>query len=54
MLERVIMVMAMVEELDDIRLTNEERIAAAVFFAYASIRTDAIVTDDTIEVMRAL
>ena len=53
-LERAIMVVSMVEELDAVHLTDEERLSVAIFFAYASRKTDVIVDDDTVTIMRAL
>lgn len=35
----------MVEDLDNIKLTNDERLAVAVFFAYMSRKTDEIIAD---------
>ncbi|OAP54069.1 hypothetical protein AYL99_11603 [Fonsecaea erecta] len=54
LLERAVVVVSRVEELDSITFTSEERLAVAVFFAFASRKTDEIISDDMIGVMQAL
>ncbi|KAK5162655.1 uncharacterized protein LTR77_011261 [Saxophila tyrrhenica] len=51
LLERAITVVSMVEELDNIKLTAEERVAVSALIAFASINVQAIVSDDMVGVM---
>lgn len=51
LLQRAINVVSMVEELDSITLTDEERVAAAVFFAFASKVTDEVISADPVRTM---
>ncbi len=54
LLDRAIVVVSMVEELDNIKLTPEERVAVSALIAFASINTPAIVSDDMIGVMKGM
>ena len=54
MLDRAVWVVSMIEELDDIHLTDEERIAVSVFFAFMSTRTSEILSDNMVESMRGV
>ncbi len=56
LLERAITVTCMVEDLDGIRLTDEERLTVAVFFAFVSRKVDEIIPGamDKIRVVKAL
>lgn len=45
LLERAIMVTCMVEDLDGIKLTDDERLTVAIFFAFMSRRTSEIIAD---------
>ena len=51
LLQRAIIVASMVEELDDISLADEERLAAAVFFAFSSRKVNEIISDNQVSVM---
>lgn len=54
LLERAMMVTCMVEDLDRISLTNEERLAMAVFVAFVSRCTTEIISDRPVPIMRSL
>jgi hypothetical protein len=54
LIERAITVVSMVEELDNIKLTPEERLAVSVLIAYTSINAPAVVSDNMIEVMKGM
>jgi hypothetical protein len=51
MLESSLSVVCMVEEIDGIKLTDEERIALSVFFAFMSLRSNEVISDDMVGVM---
>ncbi|KAL9122247.1 MAG: hypothetical protein Q9187_001199 [Circinaria calcarea] len=54
LLHRAVIVVSMVEELDDIKLTDEERLAAAIFFAFASRKVTEVISDDMVRIMRSM
>ncbi|OAP53862.1 hypothetical protein AYL99_11884 [Fonsecaea erecta] len=54
LLERAVLVVSAVEELDNITFTDEERLAVAVVFAFSSRKTVEVISDDMFGVIRAL
>ncbi|KAF4460187.1 hypothetical protein FALBO_13028 [Fusarium albosuccineum] len=54
LLGRAVNVVCMVEDLDRIVLTNEERVAVAVFIALASRSVSEVISNDSISVLKSL
>jgi hypothetical protein len=54
LIQTAIMIVSMIEEIDNVMLTEQERIAAAVLFSFLSANINAFIDVDMVEVMNAL
>ncbi|KAH8156705.1 hypothetical protein CIB48_g11546 [Xylaria polymorpha] len=52
LLKRAMMITCMVEDIDRLSLTNNERLAVSVFFAFMSRHTNIVISENMISVMR--